>query len=259
VLGRVLLLKRFLVYLDTKLGVPSAGTALAAIDWREVRKGWPATYGRTQAITPGRWLSKPEAELLIDACKDGTWVGSRDQLIVRLGLLGLRRAEIAEAQWRHWRPAEKALVLAGKKNRVREIHLGPRMDDLIHRWWRAYGRELGESPAPTMPIICTTRMTPPPEPTPFLRWSEPISRQGIGAVVARRASLAGLGHVAPHDLRRSAAQILHDTTTNDGARIYDLADIQAVLDHASPDTTQRAYLAPIHRRDAKAKAAITLD
>jgi integrase len=51
--------------------------------------------------------------------------------------------------------------------------------------------------------------------------------------------------VAPHDLRRSAASILHHSTTADGAHRFDLLDIQRVLGHADPATTMRSYLEPM--------------
>ena len=55
---------------------------------------------------------------------------------------------------------------------------------------------------------------------------------------------ANLGHLAPHDLRRTAAGILHRSTSNDGAHHFDLLDIQKVLDHSDPATTMRSYLDP---------------
>ena len=56
---------------------------------------------------------------------------------------------------------------------------------------------------------------------------------------------AGLGHVAPHDLRRSAAGILHTTTDANGAHHFDLLDIQKVLGHSDPVTTMRSYHHPM--------------
>ncbi len=67
----------------------------------------------------------------------------------------------------------------------------------------------------------------------------------IYRIVRRRADDAGLGHVAPHDLRRSAAGILHRSTAENGAHHFDLLDIQKVLGHADPATTMRSYLDPM--------------
>jgi integrase len=57
--------------------------------------------------------------------------------------------------------------------------------------------------------------------------------------------LAGLGHVAPHDLRRTAASILHNARDDSGSHLFDLLDIQQVLGHTDPATTTRNYLEPL--------------
>jgi integrase len=61
----------------------------------------------------------------------------------------------------------------------------------------------------------------------------------VQQIVAKRAGLAGLGHVAPHDLRRTAAGLLHRSTGPDGSHHFDLLDIQKVLGHSDPVTTMR--------------------
>jgi integrase len=77
-------------------------------------------------------------------------------------------------------------------------------------------------------------------------------------VVNERAKTAGLGHVAPHDLRRTAAGILHNATTDEGAHHFDLLDIQRVLGHSDPATTMRSYLEPMHT-EVLDRAATFLD
>jgi len=76
--------------------------------------------------------------------------------------------------------------------------------------------------------------------------------------VKRRAELSGLGRVAPHDLRRTTASILHADVTDDGAHRFDLLDIQQILDHADPATTMRCYITPIST-GTKDRAGIILD
>jgi integrase len=49
----------------------------------------------------------------------------------------------------------------------------------------------------------------------------------------------------PHDLRRSAAGILHRDRGPDGAHRSDLLDVQKVLHHADPVTTMKCYLDPM--------------
>jgi integrase len=67
----------------------------------------------------------------------------------------------------------------------------------------------------------------------------------VQKMVATRAEEAGLGHMSPADLRRSAAGILHRAVSDDGAHYFDLLDIQKVLGHANPATTTRSYIDPI--------------
>lgn len=64
--------------------------------------------------------------------------------------------------------------------------------------------------------------------------------------------------MSPHDLRRTAAGILHRAKSADGGHLFDLRDIQQVLDHTDPATTQRSYLDPLDT-GTKQRAAIYLD
>ena len=89
-------------------------------------------------------------------------------------------------------------------------------------------------------------------------WGDPMRERTFSTVVERVAKKADLGHLAPHDLRRSAAGILHNELSDDGGHRYDLLDIQQVLDHADPATTQRSYLNPMGS-DAKKRAGSSLD
>lgn len=61
-----------------------------------------------------------------------------------------------------------------------------------------------------------------------------------------------------HDLRRTAAGILHRDRGADGGHLFDLQDIQQVLDHADPATTQRSYLDSLDT-GTKERAAVYLD
>lgn len=90
-------------------------------------------------------------------------------------------------------------------------------------------------------------------------WGRPFKQPAsIAKVVRLRAEEAGLGHVSPHDLRRTAAAILHRAVSDDGAHYFDLLDIQKVLGHANPATTMRSYIDPIDNRVIQ-RAAQVLD
>lgn len=92
-----------------------------------------------------------------------------------------------------------------------------------------------------------------------LAWGRPTgTTRTFYNTVTRRAAEAGLGHVAPHDLRRTAAGIMHRTVSAEDGHVFDLLDIQQVLDHADPSTTQRSYIEPMGH-EVKAKAGQLLD
>jgi integrase len=218
-----------------------------------VRKQYPRIYGKRQHQNPARFLTYDEAfGQLLGACKDGTWRGSRDQIAIRLGLLGLRRQEIVNANWSHYH--QGAIVLTGKGNRIREVRPGPTLTDMLRRWRRQYERQLGRPVDPSDPIVCGIARGRSGE----VRWGVRLERDGLNHLVKLRAQRAGLGHVSAHDLRRTAASIMHYTTTPDGGHIFDLLDIQKALDHADTATTQRSYLDHLDTK-VKTRAGTTLD
>src|SRR5581483_4389203 len=126
------------------------------------------------------------------------------------------------------------------------------LDDYLTRCATALARPLRN----TDPLIC--RQKPGPG-AGHLSWGNRIAQTcTIRGIVLQRANAADLGHLSPHDLRRTAAGILHRATTDDGAHHFDLLDIQKVLDHTDPATTMRSYLDPMDR-GVKARAATFLD
>jgi integrase len=89
-------------------------------------------------------------------------------------------------------------------------------------------------------------------------WGKPLGFTAMWDLVTKRAIATGLGHVTPHDLRRATATILHAAKTAEGAHLYDLLDIQRVMDHTDPATTQRSYLDHLDTA-VKSRAGIDLD
>lgn len=227
-------------------------------DLSHLTRAYPTIYGKRQHKNPARFLTYEEAYVrLIGACQDGTWQGSRDQLAIRLGLLGMRVSEIRNLTWGALTPTGE-LQWIGKNRKARSANPGPVMLDLLDRWHRKYERELGRPVAPDDPIIVRCKPGDHRSVRPLV-FPEPIKHSStINDLLARRAAAAGLGHIAPHDLRRSTAHILHTTKTADGGHLYDLLDIQRVLDHSDPATTMRSYLMPMEQ-DTKRRAGQTLD
>ena len=212
------------------------------------------TFGKVQAKHPGRWLTHDQAYgQLVASCQDGTIVGLRDEIVLRLGLAGMRLAEIVNLTVGQ---VERLPLIAwtGKGHKPRTMTAGVSLIGAI-------GRYLDQYPTPTTddPLICRQVQGAARHGGPRrLDWHHQTSPRSLFLVVNNRAKTAGLGHVAPHDLRRSAAGILHRATTPDGAHHFDLLDIQRVLGHSDPATTMKSYLEPMNT-DVLDRASTFLD
>lgn len=231
--GRISVALTFLTWCSDG-GVPCCDLARL----RRLKRQYPRVYGRAQAPNPARWLThEEEFGRLVPACQDGTLIGLRDELVVRFGLAGMRRAEIVRLTWRNLANLP-AVEWTGKGNRPRRVVLGPSFVRTLDAWLGAY-----PDPQPHGPVVCRTAGTV----RPRVDWGHGYRPETncLYKIVTRRAEAAGLGHVAPHDLRRSAAGILHRSTADDGAHHFDLLDIQKVLGHVDPATTMRSYLDPM--------------
>lgn len=213
-----------------------------ADDLLAVRRSYPATYGKVQARHAGRFLDYDAAyNQLLAACHDGTAAGDRDELAIRLGLAGMRANEIRSLLWRYVQPGR--IVWTGKAARIRRVSLGPNLTDRLEAWRHHYADQPAASVGlDDLPVIPANAPPTRGEQRRRINYGQPIGYQALLRTVNRRAAEAGLGHVSPHDLRRSAAAILHHSLTDDGGHRYDLLDIQRVLGHADPATTMRSYL-----------------
>jgi integrase len=235
---------------------PHLADALADRD-NPLTRSYPRLYGKRQGKFPARWLSHDEAfERLVGTCAAATDVDLRDELVLRLGLAGLRVAEIIGLRVRNLDRDANTLRWIGKANRPRLVMLGAqlasRLADYLDRYRAAVRRPLRPDDA----LICREK---PGRGRGALAWAHPIAQTcSLRRIVALRADAAGLGHLSPHDLRRTAAGILHHATDEHGAHQFDLLDIQRVLDHADPATTMRSYLEPIDTA-TKERAAHFLD
>jgi integrase len=203
-------------------------------------RSYRRTYGKVQDTNPGHWLTRDQAYgQLIAACQDGTLVGRRDEIMLRLGLAGMRRAELTRLTLRD---ASRLPVVTwtGKGHKPRKITAGRALVAAIDTYLGHY-----DDPAPHKPLLCrrqqgNSRATP-----NVLLWGQPISVSSVYSTVRNRAQLAQLGQLAPHDLRRTAAGILHNATDDSGAHHFDLLDIQQVLGHSDPAVTMKCYLNPM--------------
>jgi site-specific recombinase XerD len=175
---------------------------------------------RQQGTRAGNWLTKAQAESLINLPDARTVRGKRDRAILALLIgCGLRRAEATSITIADLTMRENRWVLVdlrGKHGRIRTVPVPGWVKQAIDAWLESAGITTG----------------------PLLR---SINRHGqIAGSLSPQAILAlvgGYGHqmgltIKPHDLRRTCAKLCR-------AAGGELEQIQLLLGHASIQTTER--------------------
>ena len=224
---------------------------LISTDLRPVLKALELPCRRVRL---GRWLTDTEASRLIEAC-DTSPRGVRDRALLSTALLtGLRAAELVGLTWGNVDLQRGRIQFVGKGRKLAEVAIPAQASHALEAWhdqgepWR---RGTWRGPDP---VLCASSYIG------GLRgstkeyrfdWTARASTALVRSVLTYRAHQAGLGHVAPHDLRRSFAGFLDD-------RGADLRTIQTALRHGSPDTTVRHYLTPNPTRALRAVEALQL-
>jgi integrase len=170
----------------------------------------------------GNWLTRDQAEALINAPDVSTLKGKRDRalLAVLIGC-GLRRSEVSEllVESIQQRDARWCVVdLAGKGNRVRTVPMPAWAKTAIDIWCEAAGITAGRV---FRPMAKGGRIT-----------GDVLLPQNIMEAVAMYADKIGAGNIAPHDLRRTFAKLAHRGRAA-------IEQIQLSLGHASITTTER--------------------
>ena len=134
---------------------------------------------------------------------------------------GLRRSEAAiltvdqlQVRENHWVIAD----LAGKGGRVRTVPVPGWCKGLLDVWLSASGVTEGR-------VFRRLRKS-------GFRQEAGVTVNVVWEVVKRCAKDAGIGHLAPHDLRRSCARLCHESGG-------ELEQIQFLLGHSSVQTTER--------------------
>ncbi len=179
---------------------------------------------RQEGRRTGNWLTREQAQSLLEAPVTSTLKGRRDRalLAVLIGC-GLRRTEAAKLTINHIQQRDGRWVLVdliGKGNKLRSVPMpawakaaidvwldkAGITEDHVFRSMNRHGSIIGE------------QMTP----------------QAIRNVVVEFAGRRGFDGIAPHDLRRTFAKLAH----KGGAGVD---QIQLSLGHSSMQTTE-AYL-----------------
>jgi integrase len=157
----------------------------------------------------GRWLSLDQIHMLMAAMKE--IATSENQalrntvMITILCTMALRREEISVAKWGDLSLQNNRVVMRihGKGRKVATVDVPRPVVNTLDKWRKAV----------------TPGELHPPAGTPLLRriWKGGgiskggVSAEGIWYIIEHAAQKAGIGHVAPHDLRRSVAGALHQS------------------------------------------------
>ena len=196
-------------------GVLKAAWKLELMTAEAYQRAASITAVRGETVPAGRALASEELVALLNHCDDST-LGIRDAAIITLLYgCGLRRAELVELDLAHYNRSENELLVRGKGNKQRALPLGNTTPTLLD-WLSVRGSRGGP-----------------------LFWGlgnrnahRRLTDQAIYNMLKKRAKLAGLAHLSPHDLRRTFVGDLLDA----GA---DIVTVQKMAGHASPNTTSR--------------------
>ena len=200
--------------------------ALEAADNGLIDHAMAEAIGRVEGIRNegkrlGNWLSKTQAQALLDAPDTTTVKGLRDRAILAVLLgCGLRREECASLTFDHIQQREGRWVivdLVGKRNKLRSVPMPSWAKARLDDW----AKELAIGAGPVF--------------RPVRRGGHIqdgcMTSQAIFDVVREYASQVGVT-VKPHDLRRTFAKLAHKGDAP-------LEQIQLSLGHASVQTTER--------------------
>jgi site-specific recombinase XerD len=174
----------------------------------------------------GNWLSKAEAQALLDACNTTTLKGQRDLAILGVLLFcGLRRSELAALTVGHLQQREGHNVIAdmlGKGGRVRTVKVPVGLKQAIDAWLTTSRRTLKNN---SLVFVAMRKGD-------HLAEGETITTQALYKLTKEYGAMIGHPELAPHDIRRTFAKL-----ANRGGAA--LQDISMTLGHASLVTTQR--------------------
>jgi integrase len=196
---------------DNGLLDPALATAIGRV------KGVKRSGART-----GNWLTRDQAEQLILTPDRSTLLGKRDSALLCLLIgCGLRRSEASAICFSHIQQRDGRWVicdLIGKGDRIRSVPMPSWCKVSIDEWTTAAGLTEGR-------VF-----------RPMAKGGKVIDgvllAQNILNVVVKYGKMAGLPHLAPHDLRRTFAKLAHKGSAA-------LEQIQLSLGHASIQTTER--------------------
>lgn len=203
-------------------------------DYTSAAMGNVRTPDAEDGQRPGRWLSVEQLRELIRAAEmiaTSDAQRARNRVVMTmLCTMALRREELAGARWtdlgtQNGRPV---MLVHGKGSKAVYVDVPPIVMDALKTWVRYAQPKTG---------------------SPLLRriWrgghvaAHGLSTDALWRIVNASAAAAGLGHVAPHDLRRSVAGALQQSGVP-------IDTISRLLRHANVAVTER-YLSKLPQQN----------
>jgi integrase len=176
---------------------------------------------KQQGVRAGNWLTRAQAEALINCPDFSTLKGKRDRAVLALLVgCGLRRGEAVSLLLEHIQQRDGRWVivdLRGKHGRVRTIPVPAWVKLAVDLWTEAAGIIAGRL---LRSLNRHSQMT-----------GSSLSPQAVLAAVRSYGKELGL-KIQPHDLRRTCAKLCRSAGG-------ELEQIQLLLGHASVTTTER--------------------
>ena len=210
---------------------------------------------RPQPVIKHRWLKQHQVQKVLDSVNILTSQDRRDALIMRLGFTaGLRNNEIRNLPLSGLKSIEDQRIdVVGKGDRLAQVWVPEKTAELLIKWkslyvtgWNELGKGALDESAPVIIGFRNLQDWKTGERSLVPQWGSGISQQAVGRIVAIRSAAAGY-RIAPHDMRRSYAGLIHERGG--------LEKTSHALRHSSLATTQ-IYIEK--RQDAAAVAVETV-
>jgi integrase/recombinase XerD len=174
----------------------------------------------TRGVRLGNWLTPEEAKRLLAVPDRSSLIGKRAFAILSvLVYCALRREELSRLEMRHIQKREGRWVIAdlvGKRGRVRTVPIPGAAKVALDEWLAAASIESGFL---FRQLLRSGRVR-----------TAPIGAWTVWKTVVTAAKAAGIGHLGPHDLRRSCAKFCRKAGG-------DIEQVQELLGHEDISTT----------------------
>ena len=228
---------------QARAAIVTLASLLAEAGWLNDTTGAALSHVRIpraeEGQRTGRWLSPDEIRLLMAAARrmatNDTQRIRNDVVMTMLCTMALRREEISALRWNDLSLQDGRAVLRvhGKGRKVALIDVPPTVLRALEAWRQVI---VPGQPRPPVNLPLVVRLFKGGKPG-----KTALTPEGVWLLVHQAAHEAGLGAVAPHDLRRSVAGALQ-------AAGVPVDTISRLLRHSNVAVTER-YLSKLPQRN----------